>query len=212
MSTYCPPLVGAAVGTALWQHLCREIEQFHPIRLFTSTRENHPDGVRFIEKLGFAENFRHWESRLEPTAFRLADWAGYSRRMAAQGVEIRSVVELKTDLERDRKLYELNWAIQQDIPTPEPAVKESFEEFQKVWERPNLVQDAWFVALDRGAYVGMTEYWSNQSDPGLFDSRAHGRAALAPETGHRNSAEAMRDCLRAGEGDPGTAYMERVAQ
>jgi len=172
-------------GTALWQHLCREIEQFDPIRLFTSTRENHPDGARFMEKLGFVENFRHWESRLEPTAFRLADWAGYDRRMAAQGIEIKSVVELKTDVERDRKLYELNWAIQQDIPTPEPAAKESFEEFQKVWERSNLVQDAWFVALDRGEYVGMTEFWSYQSDPSLFDIgltgvlRSHRRRGIA---------------------------------
>ena len=39
----------------------------------------------------------------------------------------------------------------------EPAAKDSFEEFQKVWERSNLVQDAWYVALDRGKYVGMTE-------------------------------------------------------
>ena len=33
-----------------------------------------------------------------------------------------------------------------------------------MWERSNLVQDAWFVALDRGEYVGMTEFLSNQAD------------------------------------------------
>ena len=69
---------------------------------------------------------------------------------AEQGIEIRSVVELKTDPDRDRKLYELDWAIVQDIPSPVPPVRDSFEEFQKVWQRSNLVQDAWFVALDQG--------------------------------------------------------------
>ena len=157
------------VGTALWQHLCREIEQFDPLRLFIGTRENFPEGVRFAEKLGFVEYFRHWESRLEPAAFRLADWAGYSRRVAEQGIEIRAVTEMMSDPERDRKLYELDWAIQQDIPSPEPAIQRSFEEFQKVWQRSNFVQDAWFVALDKGEYVGMTELWSNQADPDLFD-------------------------------------------
>ena len=89
--------------------------------------------------------------------------------MAEQGIDIRSVVELQTDPDWDRKLYELGWAIEQDIPSSEPAVRDSFEEFQKVWERSNLVQDAWFVALDKGEYVGMTELLSNQADPDLFD-------------------------------------------
>ena len=54
-----------------------------------------------------------------------------------------------------------------------------------MWERSNLVQDAWFVALDRGKYVGMTELWSNQADPELFDIgvtgvlRSHRRRGIA---------------------------------
>ena len=115
----------------------------------------------------------------------VADRAGCFRRVAEQGIEIRSVVELQTDPGRERKLYELGWAIEQDIPSSEPAVRDSFEEFQKVWERSNLVQDAWFVALDKGEYVGMTELWSNQADPDLFDIgltgvlRSHRRRGIA---------------------------------
>ena len=54
-----------------------------------------------------------------------------------------------------------------------------------MWERSNLVQDAWFVALDRGEYVGMTEFLSNQADPDLFDIgvtgvlRSHRRREIA---------------------------------
>ena len=180
-----PPFRRRGVGAALWQHLCREIEQFDPLRLFIGTRENFSDGVRFVERLGFVESHRHWESRLEPAAFRLADWAGYSRRVAEHGIEIRAVTELTSDPERDRKLYELDWATVQDIPSPVPPIRKSFEEFQKVWQRSNLVQDAWFVALDQGEYVGMTEFWSNPADPGLFETgltgvlRSHRRRGIA---------------------------------
>ncbi len=173
------------VGGALWQHLCREIEQFDPLRLFTGTKENFLEGVRFIEKRGFVESLRHWESRLELATFRLADWADHARRVAEQGIEIRSVVELASDPDRDRKLYALGWAIEQDIPTPELAVRKSFEEFQKVWQQSNLVYDAWFVALDRGEYVGLTEFWLNRADPALFDTggtgviRSHRRRGIA---------------------------------
>ena len=177
------------IGSALWQHLCREIEQFDPLSLFIGTREDFPEGVRFAEKLGFVENLRHWESRLEPGTFRLDDWADHARRVAEQGIEIRSVVELKTDPERDRKLYELDWATVQDIPSPVPPVRKSFEEFQKVWERSNLVQDAWFVALDQGQYVGMTEFWSNQADPGLFET---GLTGVLPSHRRRGIAMALK--------------------
>ena len=58
-----------------------------------------------------------------------------------------NVVELKSDSELDRKLRRLNWALQADMPSPEPAERDSFEEFQKVWERSNLMQEG----LDGGA-------------------------------------------------------------
>ena len=81
-----------------------------------------------------------------------------------------------------------------------------------MWERSNLVQDAWFVALDRGKYVGMTELWSNQADPELFDIGVTG--VLRP---HRRRGIAMALKLRGIEfaqrrGDSGTAKVERVGQ
>lgn len=142
-------------------------------------------GRFFAEKRGSVENLRHLESRLEPGTFHLADWADHACRVAEQGIDIRSVVDLKTDPDRDRKLYELGWAIAQDIPSSEPSVRDSFEEFQKVWQRPNRVQDAWSVALGQGEYVGMTEFWSKQTDLGLFEIgvtgvlRSHRRRGVA---------------------------------
>ena len=163
-----PAYRNRGVGAALWQHLRREIEKFDPLRLMTGTREDYVESVRFAQKLGFTERMRDWESRLDPASLNPADWERYRRRIAEQGIAIRTVVELESDPNRDRKLYELEWAIDQDVPSPEPPSKLPFEEFQKVWERTNLIPEAWFVAVDNGEFVGMSNLWLSQADPKIL--------------------------------------------
>ena len=156
------------VGSALWEHLCSEIQQFDPLRLLAHTREDYEDGIRFAAKLGFEERMRDWESRLDPASLDLNEWSRYHRQVSEQGIEIKTVNELKSDPNRDRKLYELEWLIDRDVPSPEPPSKVPFEEFQKVWERTNLLPDAWFVAVDNGDYVGMTNLWTSQANAKLL--------------------------------------------
>ena len=156
------------VGTALWERLCQEIRQFDPLRLLSHTREDYEAGIRFAMKLGFNECMRDWESRLDPASLDLDEWSRYTRQVAEQGIEIKTVAELESDPNRDRKLYELEWLIDRDVPSPEPPSKVPFEEFQKVWERKNLVPDAWFVAIDNGEYVGMTNLWTSQANAKLL--------------------------------------------
>ena len=163
-----PEYRNRGVGTALWQRLCREVEQFDPLRLRTSSREDYADGVRFALKQGFTEKMRDWESRLDTASLDSSEWKRYSRRIAEQGIQIKSVVELESDPMRDRKLYELEWLVAKDVPSSEPPAKVPFEEFQKVWERTNHVTDAWFVALDKGEYVGSTDVWLSKAEPHLL--------------------------------------------
>ncbi len=156
------------VGTALWEHLCQEVQQFDPLRLLAHTREDYEEGIRFAQKLGFDECMRDWESRLDPASLDMDEWGRYAQQVAEQGIEIRTVAELESDPNRDRKLYELEWLIDRDVPSPEPPSKVPFEEFQKIWERTNLLPDAWFVAVDNGEYVGMTNLWTSQANAKLL--------------------------------------------
>lgn len=156
------------VGTALWERLHQEVQQFDPLRLLGHTREDYEDGVRFAQKLGFNECMRDWESRLDPNSLDMEEWGRFPQSAAEQGIDFKTVSELKSDPNRDRKLYELEWLIDRDVPSPEPPSKVPFEEFQKVWERTNLIPDAWFVALDGGEYVGMTNLWSSQANAELL--------------------------------------------
>lgn len=156
------------VGTALWERLCQEVQQFDPLRLLAHTREDYEDGIRFANKLGFNECMRDWESRLDPASLIMDEWGRYTRQVAEQGIEIKTVADLESDPSRDRKLYELEWLIDRDVPSPEPPSKVPFEEFQKIWERTNLLSDAWFVAIENGEYVGMTNLWSSQANAKLL--------------------------------------------
>lgn len=163
-----PEFRNRGVGTALWEHLCQEIRQFDPLRLLASTREDFTDSVRFVQNLGFIERMRDWESRMDPGSLNMDEWSRYPKRMAEEGIEIKTVAELVSDPDRDRKLYELEWLIDRDVPSPEPPSQVPFEEFQKIWERTNLVPDAWFVALDQGEYVGMTNLWTSKAAANLL--------------------------------------------
>ena len=194
------------VGTALWQHLCREVEQFDPLRLRTVTREDYEDGVRFAQKFGFTEKMRDWESRLDPATLNLAEWKRYPRRIAEQGIEIKTVVELASDPNRDRKLYELGWAVDRDVPSTEPPSKLPFEEFQKVWERTNLVPDAWFVALHNGRQTEVNRICPTAGDsrnPHLERNQKRGDSGYQQPHGFRASTGPHRLYQGDAGGTPG---------
>ena len=169
--------------------MCEEMKQFDPLRILTSTREDFEDGIRFAQKRGFTERMRDWESRLDPASISRADWNRYPQRIAEQGIEIKTVVELESDPNRDRKLYELEWLIDRDIPSPEPPSKVPFEEFQKVWEWKNLVPNSWFVALDNGEYVGTTNLWEEPSRCQRTLYWHHRRDSLPSHAGYRDGFE-----------------------
>lgn len=152
------------IGTRLYEHIRAQLAPYDPLTLYTYTREDFTGGVRFAEKMGFEEAMREWESRLDPSTVDLAAYAELERKMAAKEIEIKTVRELESDPDRDRKLYELDWQLSQDVPSPEPPTKVPFEEWQKVWGHPNLLPDGWFVALHNDAYVGVSNLWTSQAD------------------------------------------------
>ncbi len=172
------------IGTALYQHLLQELAPHDPVALMTGTREDYQESVRFLLHRGFQEAQRQWESVLEVSAFDPAPFAGLAEKVAAQGIQIRTVRELESDPERDRKLYELEAALEADVPSSEPTTMPEFEEWQKVWDNPNLLPDGWFVAVHQGQYVGMSVLWGSQASRDLYTGltgvrREHRRKGIA---------------------------------
>lgn len=173
------------IGTALYEHLMTQLAPHKPATLCSHTREDYTGGVRFLARHGFDEAMREWESRLDPSTVNLAEWAGYESRMAQAGIELKTVRELESDPDRDRKLYEMEWLVEKDVPAPKPPTKTPFAEWQKIWSRTNLIPDAWWIAVQGGQYVGQTNLWASQARTDLLYTgltgvvRSHRRRGIA---------------------------------
>ena len=99
-------------------------------------------------------------------AFDLAKWSDAEQRVADQDIRIRSLSEIMpTDPQWEQKLYELDWLVNRDMPSTEPSVKSSFEQFQKSNTlHPKFDPDFWFIAMHGDDFVGFSQFWSTRED------------------------------------------------
>jgi GNAT superfamily N-acetyltransferase len=163
-----PEWEGQGIGTALYEAVLENIAAHDPILLRCHAREDRARGVRFLRDRGFEEEMRDWESRLDLTAFDPAPFAGAEERVAAQGIAIKTLAELADDPDRDRKLFELDWAVTLDMPSPDTLTQPTFEHWSRnVFENPNFLPEAWFIALDGDRYVGESALWKSQGNSDL---------------------------------------------
>jgi GNAT superfamily N-acetyltransferase len=173
--TVHPDWQGQGIGTTLYDHVVASLEPFAPLSFRGNAREDWTRSLRFLAARGYTERMRSWESRLDVAAF---DPTPYGDAEAKA---------LATDPERDRKLYELDRELSQDVPHPEPKTPVSFEWYaERVFGDPGLLPDAWFVAVDRatGQYVGMCQLWHSQASDDLYNGltgvlRSHRRRGIA---------------------------------
>jgi GNAT superfamily N-acetyltransferase len=175
------------IGHALYQHLWAALSPAQPRLLIAHARVDLEAGQRFAEARGYREMDRDWESWLDPSRISLERFNGIQDRLAAQGIEIKTLVELKeSDPDYQRKVYELDWEASQDIPTAQELTQPPFEQYQKdVFENQNLIPDAFFVAVDGDRFAGTTSLWRNQAHAGELKTgftgvaRAYRRRGIA---------------------------------
>ncbi len=154
------------IGSALYEHLMSELAPFDPRAIRARAREDHKHSVRFLIKRGFVELMRDWESHLDVQNFDFTPYEGHIERVESQGIRLVPISQLTRDPERDRKLYELENEILKDVPFPDQFTPMSFELYLKRHiQSPNLLPDAWYVALDGRSYVGTSSLWRSQARP-----------------------------------------------
>lgn len=164
-----PEHQGRGIGSAVYDTLLEALTPYDPLVVRANIREDHTRAVKFATDRGFTDGMRDWESRLDPRALDFSQWADARPKVAAQGIVIKSVAELASDPDRDRKLYEMDWTITLDMPSSDTLTKPDFEHFMsRVMGGPNLIPDAWFVALDGDTYVGESSLWRSKTDDSLF--------------------------------------------
>lgn len=174
------------VGAALYDTAIAAIAEFDPIKIRAHAQESKPESVRFLEKRGFIEESRDWESRLDVAAFDFAPFAEAEKRVADAGIVIKTIAELRETVpDWKERYYDIEWVIIQDMPANDELTQFSYEHFVKsTLEHPNFAPEAIQIALDGERWVGESALWKSQVDANLFQGgtgvrREHRRKGIA---------------------------------
>ena len=154
------------IGANLYDQVMEGLQGFHPPALRADAFTNLPQGFAFLQKRGFYEAFRETPVHLDVTTFDPGPFAGIEPKLNAQGIFIKTIQELETEPNRDRKIYDLMCLIDQDIPHEGDGIPEpDFKEWVK-WglNDPLFLQEAYLIAVHKDDYVGLRELGS-YSDP-----------------------------------------------
>ena len=157
-----------------------------PKALATYAREDDPDSMRFVEKRGFKVAQRNQFSKLDVRSFDPKRFEDTLKRVDESEVDVRSFGDLMAeDPDALRKAYEVGWEFLQEVPFPDPIQKMPFEQYMAEVEGPWGMPKSWFMAVDQGRYVGMSQLWRIPAQPrrlqtGLTGvSRTHRRRGIA---------------------------------
>ncbi len=153
-----PALQRQGIGKLLYDQLLDQVTPKHPLALRTSLREDQKAGMRFAARRGFREEMRAWTARLDVATFKPAPFVGLVERVLAKGIRITTLAALqKSDPKCWQKLYELDRSTGADLPGPEIFTHPAYEQWEKfVRYEPNVIPEAYFVALDGPNYIGVS--------------------------------------------------------
>lgn len=149
------------VGSRLFDQL-RQSLHANPLFTFrTQIQEDHLPGIRFAESRGFKEFGRRWESILDVTTFDKNPWLKTQAQLDAQNIQIIPYPDLATDPERDRKVYQLQTELDQDVPMLVPTTAMTFDQFaNQILDNPSFVAEGLLIAVHGNEYVGMSSLFA----------------------------------------------------
>lgn len=154
------------VGRTIYERLNAHLRELNAITVWTNIREDHADALVFFERRGFAEVRREWELRLPVEEVDTASFLSVLKRVQEQGIVIVTLLE-EREHDRDylRKVYELSNAILADVPMPDQWTGLSFEEFERQFNYPGLLPEAYFIAKHGDLYIGRSDLWRLEAEP-----------------------------------------------
>ncbi|ADH61995.1 GCN5-related N-acetyltransferase [Allomeiothermus silvanus DSM 9946] len=217
-----PEFQGRGVGRAIYDHLIEHVQLMNPTLLQVGTRENRPRARAFLERRGFVETWRRYESWLETRDFDCSLYTDLAERVKRAGLEIKSWGELSADPDAPRKLWELDWLLLQDVPMGLKFVKRDLEQWIKEEiQDPHFVPQACFIALDpnredplTGSYVGYSQltrnpagFWGINMTGVLREYRGKGVAKALKLEGIRYVKEHGGEQIRTTNDPPNSAML-----
>lgn len=146
-------------GAALYDRIMADLQPFDPRVLRADAFTNLPQGFLFLQKRGFYEAFRETPVHIDITSFDPSPYADLEAELHDKGVVIKTLREMESDPDRDRKIHALYWEAFEDVPQEDFQVeKQGFDDWVK-WglNDPTILPDAYFIAVRGDEYVGLRE-------------------------------------------------------
>jgi ribosomal protein S18 acetylase RimI-like enzyme len=185
-----PAFQRRGIGAALYDTVMAALRPYKPLAVRNAVREDFTRAIAFLERRGWAVASRTWASELDVAAFDPAPYAAVAEAARVGGIEIKPLPELADDPDHERKLYELVWAIRQDLPDLDEATKEPFDVWRKQYlYHPEIPPEGYFVALHAGRYVGLLYHRDEPHEPGVLRI---GQLGVAREYRGRHIATALK--------------------
>ncbi|WP_309570834.1 GNAT family N-acetyltransferase [Deinococcus sp.] len=171
-----PDARNQGIGSAIYDELMRRATArgARELRSGSSDQPNDAPGRIFLERRGFKPAWERYESQIDTRALDSGRLDALLAGVAADGVQLRSLAELAGDPDRNRKLWELDWLLFQDVPMGTTFTKKTMPQWvTEELDHPHLAPDLSFVAVRPGAddpltgdFVGYSTLGS--SEPGMY--------------------------------------------
>ena len=144
------------IGSHLYARVLADMRARNAQALRAQANEKYLHTVSFLDKRGFYEIAREWESRMNPQHFDPTAFEGYVQRLDEMGIEVVTLAQLReSDPDWLRKLYELQTQAEADVPSPSPYTAPTIEQFERgEISAPALIPEAFFVGRLGDRYVG----------------------------------------------------------
>ncbi|MEM7029774.1 MAG: GNAT family N-acetyltransferase [Chloroflexota bacterium] len=156
--------VNKGIEEQIYTHLVDYLKQqkLKPTILDASTREDKKERMRFLESHGFKVIMRENVSMLDVQDYDYGRFSDAHQKVVSQGIELLSLADLKNrEPDWQQKCYDLVIPIEDDVPSPDAQTPQPLEEFAKSFDHPCFLPDAYFVAVDNGAWVGISNLWKD---------------------------------------------------
>jgi mycothiol synthase len=207
------------IGAELLQANLNHLESLGARELIGNTTDQEPDALRFLEKHNFVEEWRRIEWRLRPSGIDLSGLKDLETRARQLGVQVFTYAQFEHDPLRARKLYDLEVALNPDIPYGQVSTIPTFEQYLlQELESPEFFADATFLAVHKGRFIGLSsltkagEYLVIGMTGVLREFRGQGLATLLKMNGIRYALEHENQEIRTFNDHVNTAMLEMNAK
>jgi GNAT superfamily N-acetyltransferase len=172
-----PEFQRRGIGTQLYQK-CVQLTQAAKIpNLRTQVSEQRESGLKFVQKFGFTEHHRVFESKLDLKKFDFTQFDDPAPTLTANGITLTTLgheienLRFEQAYHKVKRAYEMSNECAQDIPTPDGVSSISFERFLDLTvASPTTDLKSFQLAKHGDKYVGMSHLVISEKDPVMYQA------------------------------------------